>query len=155
MSVNYTTYNGYISPVTVNNAGAISSSSTVITNTITGSNYTGQLTAPSYSFQWTAPKHIVEFRDGNNNPIVTLENDGSVTWHQEDAVDEAAKAFGNSLSVSTEQKAGITQRVKDEIFDQVFHEIYQVFKDRDSITGEELRIAYESSKIFRKLRGDK
>ena len=154
MSVNYTSYNGYISPITVNTTGTIGRT-TVTTNTVSTTGHVGNFSAPSYSFQWTPPKHIVEFRDGNGNPIVTLENDGSVTWHQENAEDEAVKAFGNLLTISVEQKASVTQRVKDEIFDQVFHEIYQVFKDRDSITGEELRIAYESSKIFRKLRGDK
>lgn len=147
---------------TVSSGPSISNSSTSIGPvTNVGGNYTtislpqaGAIIGSSgYTFSWNPPSYITQFCDHSGKKIVTLENDGSVTWHDTSKTDEAIQTFTGMLSITAEQKAQITERVKSEIFDQVFEEIYQVFKDRESISCEELRIAYESSKIFRKLQG--
>lgn len=145
-------YNIYTT--TINNT----STSTVTsgTNFTTTRNMSGTSTAigtNGYTFSWNPPSYILQFCDYNGKKVVTIENDGSVTWHDSSKIGEASDLLGAMMTISAEQKAGITARVKSEIFDQVFEEIYQVFKDKKTVSCEELRIAYESSKIFRKLQG--
>ena len=145
-------YNIYTTTFNNTGIGALTSG----TNFTTTRNMSGTSTATGtngYTFSWNSPPYITQFCDHTGKKVVTLENDGSVTWHDTSKTDEAIQNFGNMLTIAAEQKSQITERVKSEIFDQVFEEIYQVFKDKESISCEELRIAYESSKIFRKLQG--
>ena len=139
MSYNYTFNN---SGVYTNTSTNISTSTATGTFTLPTTNYIFQSYQSSYQ-----SSYIIEYKDSSGKPIVTLENDGSVTWHDTNKFGEAEKMFSDMIVVSAENAAKITERVKSEIFDQVFEEIYQVFMNKESI------IAYESSKIFRKLRG--
>jgi len=107
-----------------------------------------------FSFNYVPPPHIITF-SGNNGTIVTLNKDGTVTWAQDITVDEAAEAFGKSLSLGAEVAVGITAGVKCRMRDSVFNDLIQLAKEKGSLNAEELTYLLQASKIVEKLKGAK
>jgi hypothetical protein len=99
---------------------------------------------------------VISVRGGpTNDEIVRLNRDGSVTWAQEINIDEAAKAFAQSISVGAELAAGITQTVKYKMRDSVFEDIINIAREKGSLTADDLTYLLEASKIVEKLKGPK
>lgn len=100
----------------------------------------------------TQPTHIISVKSSAGQPVVTLNQDGTVTWAAGVEVNEAAEMFSQMLTLSVESKASITARVKRDIRDQVFEEIIEISKLSGSLTTDELTYMLESSKIIEKLK---
>ena len=105
-------------------------------------------------FTMTLPNNIVIFsKPSNNQEIVRLNIDGSVTWASEIDIDAAAEAFGQSLQMGAEMKAGISKSVKLRMRDSVFEDLIGIAKEKGSLTAEDLTYMLEASKIVEKLKG--
>lgn len=105
-------------------------------------------------FAMTPPAHIITFsKPSTNQEIVKLNLDGSVTWANGIDVDAAAEAFGQSLQLSAEMKAGISKSVKLKMRDSVFEDLINIAKEKGSLTAEDLTYLLEASKIVEKLKG--
>ena len=85
--------------------------------------------------------------------IVRLNTDGTVKWSNGINIDEAAEAFGKSLSIGVEMKAGITTRVKHEMRDSVFADLIEIAKEKGNLSVDDLTYLLEASKIVEKLKG--
>jgi len=85
--------------------------------------------------------------------IVTLNKDGSVTWHDEININEAADAFAKSLSLGAEHMAGITQGVKQRMRDSVFNDLIEIAKEKGSLSADDLTYLLSAAKIMEKLKG--
>ncbi len=104
------------------------------------------------------PSPIVTFyTSGANgrNEVVRVTPEGKVVWANGINVDEAAAAFGNSLSLGTEIAAGITNKVKREMRDSVFADLINLARENGSLTDIDLTNFWEASKIMEKLTGGK
>jgi hypothetical protein len=84
-----------------------------------------------------------------------LNLDGSVTWPNGIEIDEAAEAFGKSLQLGAEMRAGINKSVKLKMRDSVFEDLISIAKEKGSLTAEDLTYLLEASKIVEKLKGGK
>jgi hypothetical protein len=105
-------------------------------------------------FTMTPPTNIVTFsKPSTNQEIVKLNVDGSVTWANGIDVDAAAEAFGQSLQIGAELRAGITKTVKLKMRDSVFEDLINIAKEKGSLTAEDLTYLLEASKIVEKLKG--
>jgi hypothetical protein len=105
-------------------------------------------------FQQAPPTSIISlYGAGSSKEIVKLNLDGSVEWANGIDIDAAAEAFGRSLTLATEQKAGVNQRVKLEMRDSVFNDLINIAKEKGSLTAEDLTYLLEASKIVEKLKG--
>ncbi len=113
--------------------------------------WTGTFTYPSnYNIKATP----WSFMDSNGAIIVTLENDGSVEWaNDEIKITEAAEALSKSMQLGGELAAGITQGVKNRMRDSVFGELINIAKEKGSLTAEDLTYLLAASKIMEKLKG--
>lgn len=117
---------------------------------ITNSNFsvTGNITA-SASYQSSA----ISISSNAGKEIVRLNKDGTVTWNDTINVDEAAKAFSESISIGAEMSAGITYAVKQRMRDAVFDELIEMAKDKGSLTADDLTYLHKAAKIMDKLKG--
>lgn len=133
------------------------------TDTMIGAsgNYTGNYTmgaVGNYTSNYTigpasnTPADLIELKS-NGKEIVRLTRDGSVVWASHIDVDEAAKAFSESLTIGSEMAAGITQRVKVKMRDSVFNDIIEIAKEKGSLTAEDLTYLLQASKMMEKLKG--
>jgi hypothetical protein len=100
-----------------------------------------------------APTSSIITLSSSGKEIVRLNQDGTVTWANGIQVDEAAEAFGRSLTYSAELKAGITKRVKLEMRDSVFEDLIGIAKEKGSLTVDDLTYLLAASKIVEKLKG--
>lgn len=108
------------------------------------------------STTWTIPNHKMSpliINGQGNTELVRLNHDGTVTWADTINVDEAAKAFGQVLTLSVENSAGLTYAVKQRMRDTVFEEIISMAKDRGSLTADDLTYLHQAAKIIDKLKG--
>lgn len=101
-----------------------------------------------------APPNIITL-NSQSKEIVRLNHDGSVTWNSEINVDEAAEAFGRSISLGAEISAGLTKQVKLRMRDSIFEDLISIAKDKGSLSAEDLTYLLEASKIVEKLKGGK
>lgn len=133
---------------------------------LNGSNYSGISTSVYNGTSWITPHNtsstisslsgsIVLNSSSNNKEIVRLNADGSVQWNDNVDVDDAAKAFGESLKIGAEMAAGITESVKRSIRDTIFEEMIEIAKEKGSLTPDELTYMYKATKIMDKLKGAK
>lgn len=99
------------------------------------------------------PPDIIKFTNYHGQEIVKMDSEGVVTWANGIDVNEAAEAFGRSLSLGAEFKAGLTERVKRNMRDSVFEDIITIAKEKGSLTAEDLTFLLQSSKIMEKLKG--
>lgn len=105
-------------------------------------------------FQQVPPTSIISFYSQNSSQeIVKLKLDGSVEWANGVDIDAAAEAFGKSLILGAEQKAGITHSVKLKMRDSVFEDLINIAKEKGPLTAEDLTYLLEASKIVEKLKG--
>ncbi len=132
---------------------------TVSTATIHSNTTTTQLTgtgaagiSTSYNIGTTTNSTIV-FNNSNNQEIVRLNKDGSVTWANDINVDEAATAFSRSLQLGAERCAGITQGVKQRMRNTIFEEMIELAKIKGSLNADDLTYMYSAAKIMDKLKG--
>jgi len=98
------------------------------------------------------PSPII-INSSNNKEVVRLNPDGSVTWNKEINIDEAARAFAESLRVGAELASGITEGVKRRMRDSVFEDLIAVAKEKGSLTADDLTYLLQASKIVEKLKG--
>jgi len=91
----------------------------------------------------------------NNTEIVRLNNDGTVSWANGINVDAAAEAFSQSIILSTEMKANITQKVKEELKIDIIKELCAFIKENDINNKDELIYYLESAIIMDTLKGRK
>ena len=174
-----------ISNIKMNPAGQITGNITNIgmpTSNVTSYNYTTAMTAPGYipgtittamggvpstgyygginmggvAMQAPISKDLIKF----NNPttskeIVRVTNEGKVVWNEEIDIDAAAEAFSRSISMGTELKAGITEKVKRDMRDSVFEDIIEIAKQKGSLNAEDLTYLLQAAKIMEKLKGGK
>lgn len=119
----------------------------------TGNIMTNYTTSAMNSISISQPPNVISIRGPNNKAIVTIENDGSVTWAGDINIDEAAEAFGRALSLSVEMRAGITSAIKSRIRDSVFEDLISIARDKGSLTAEDLTYLLRSSKIIENLKG--
>lgn len=124
--------------------GAGTSTSNIMTN------YT---TSAMNSISISQPPNVMSIRSPNGKDIVTIENDGAITWADTIDVDAAAKAFGQVLTLSVEMRLGITTAVKSRIRDSVFEDLISIAQDKGSLTAEDLTYLLRSSKIMENLKG--
>jgi len=108
--------------------------------------------------QWVIPNtqsfsSVITISGPNSNEIVRLNRDGTVVWANGIHVNEAAAAFGKTLSIGGELAAGITDAVKRRMRDAVFEEIISIAKEKGSLTEEDLTYFWQSAKIVDKLKG--
>lgn len=87
--------------------------------------------------------------------IVKVKPDGSVEWASGINIDEAAEAFGKSLSLGTEIAAGISKKAKMAMRDSVFEDLIGIAKEKGALTAEDLTYLLQASKIMEKLKGGK
>ena len=113
-------------------------------------NYT---TSAMNSISISQPPNVMSIRSPNGKDIVTIENDGTITWADTIDVDAAAEAFGQVLTLSVEMRAGITNTVKSRIRDSVFEDLISIAQDKGSLTAEDLTYLLRSSKIMENLKG--
>lgn len=92
---------------------------------------------------------IFTFR-GDNSDIVSVNRDGSITWHTDIDINSAAEAFSKVLRIGTEIAAGIKAGVRKEIRNEIFQELIEISKDKE-ITTEELTFLLNSKIIIEKL----
>lgn len=120
-----------------------------------GAGYAGAINIPSSTFTYSipAPKNIIALHGDNNQEIVRLNRDGSVTWADEIKVDEAAESFARALTYSAEIKAGVTKGVKLRMRDSVFETLINIAKEKGPLSADDLTYLLESSKIIEKLKG--
>ena len=85
---------------------------------------------------------------------VRLNTDGTVTWPNGINVDAAAKAFGDVLSLGAEYAAGLSQKIKNDIRDQVYKELIEECKTKEFLSVDDLTYLQEASKIVNKLKGE-
>ena len=130
--------------------GTMAGSGGGVGTSITTSNY---VTNTMNSITMLQPPNVISIKGLNNKDIVTIENDGTVTWAGDIDVDEAAEAFGRVLSLSTEMRSGITSGVKSRIRDSVFEDLISIAQDKGSLTAEDLTYLLRSSKIIENLKG--
>jgi len=104
------------------------------------------------SFTITPPNHIITL-SSNNQEIVRLNLDGSVTWANGVNIDAAAESFGQSLQMGAEMRAGVSKAVKLRMRDSVFEDLINIAKEKGSLTAEDLTYLLEASKIVEKLKG--
>ena len=98
---------------------------------------------------------VVTFYNVNNNEIVRLNKDGTITWGNGINVDEAADAFSRSISIGAEMQSGITEGTKRRMRDSVFADLIEIAKEKGSLTADDLTYLLEASKIVEKLKGGK
>jgi hypothetical protein len=115
--------------------------------------YNGQVVFGNSSnmFSYSAHTHIMTLTTLSGKEIVRIEKDGTVKWADDVDINAAAQALSTALNISTEQKAQITQRVKQQIRDDVFNQIIDMAKVKGVLTADELTFMFESSKIIEKL----
>ena len=97
---------------------------------------------------------ILALFNSTGNMIVELHNDGSVTWDNEIDISEAAKALTEVLTLTAEQRAGVSTNVKLKMRDSVFNDLIQIAKEKGSLSAEDLTYYLEASKIVEKLKGE-
>lgn len=85
--------------------------------------------------------------------IVKLTNEGEVIWADGIKIDEAADAFSKSLSLGAEVRAGLTQKVKCNIRDNIFQDLIAIAKEKGALSTEDLTLMLEASKIIERLKG--
>lgn len=115
---------------------------------IIGSNY-----ASGYTISTQQPTSTIVFNNNNNQEIVRLNKDGSVTWANGINVDEAADAFSKSLQLGGERSVGITQGVKQRMRDTVFEEIIELARIKGTLNANDLTYMLSAAKIMDKLKG--
>jgi len=93
------------------------------------------------------------FNNNNNQEIVRLNKDGSVTWSKDVDVDAAADAFGKSLQLGAERSVGITQGVKQRMRDTIFEEMIELAKIKGSLNADDLTYMLSAAKIMDRLKG--
>ncbi len=122
-------------------------------NGVTGASWTSAIGSTA-GYQASTPNPMV-LSDNKSQEICRIEPDGKVIWANGIDVDEAAEAFSRSISIGTERKAGITERVKCEIRNAIFEEIIAIAKEKGSLTSDDLTLMLEATKIMEKLKGIK
>jgi hypothetical protein len=130
-------------------AGASSGGGAIGTGNIMPSYTTAAINGISIS----QPPNVMSIRAPNGKDIVTVENDGTITWADTINIDEAAEAFGQVLTLSVEMRSGITSAVKSRIRDSVFEDLISIAQDKGSLTAEDLTYLLRSSKIIENLKG--
>jgi hypothetical protein len=118
-------------------------------------NSAGMIGGSNGMFAQAPPTHIIAFSKPSSQEIVRLNLDGSVTWPNGIEIDEAAEAFGKSLQLGAEMRAGINKSVKLKMRDSVFEDLISIAKEKGSLTAEDLTYLLEASKIVEKLKGGK
>lgn len=112
---------------------------------------------PTVTSAWwsNAQSHtdVISLFGENKQEIVRISNAGEVIWGDGINVTDAAKAFGRSLRLGTEQAAKITYNVKQQMRDAVFEELISMAKEKGSITSEDLTYLHQAAKIMDKLKG--
>ena len=109
----------------------------------------------SFTYGYSKPNNIISLSDYFGKLIVTLNNDGSVTWAQGIEIDEAADAFARSLTLSSEQVSGISKSVKARMRDTIFEELIDIAKEKGSLNSDDLTYLLKAAKIMEKLKGDR
>jgi len=135
-------------PGSIGYPGTISAANTSTSNIMT--NYT---TSAMNSIFISQPPNVMSIRAPNGKDIVTIENDGTITWADTIDVDAAAESFGQVLALSVEMRAGITSAIKSKIRDSVFEDLISIAQDKGSLTAEDLTYLLRSSKIIENLKG--
>lgn len=133
----YTSGAGVFSASTITNA-------TINANTINPTSYIG-----------SGYQSNLIFNSSNNQEIVRLNADGTITWANGYQVDEAAEHFGKMLKVGAEMAVGITARVKRDMRDSVFEDLIEIAKSKGALSAEDLTYLLNASKIVEKLKGGK
>jgi hypothetical protein len=106
-------------------------------------------------FTMASPPDILTISNGGKE-IVRLNKDGTVTWaNNEIKIDEAMEAFAQTLGMSAEMAAGVTNSVKLRMRDSVFEDLISIAKEKGPLSAEELTYLLSASKIVEKLRGAK
>ena len=119
-----------------------------------GSTYTYASPAPTtYTLQQVSPTLLSLFNK-HNGEIVRLNCDGTVSWSNGIDIDAAASALGSALTLSAENQAGITDRVRRDIRNDVYTDLINVATKKGPISAEELTYLLESSKMYEKLKGN-
>ena len=154
----------YLPPLTAVQAAA-QSSQYVISNSGVGAigaiaqntntYLTGAIPGSYYNITSMPNAGVISFHGINNQEIVRLNKDGSVTWANGIDEDEAAKAFSRSMSQGAELSAGITYAVKQRMRDAMFEEMIEMANTKGSLTAEDLTYLHQAAKIMDKLQGIK
>ena len=116
--------------------------------------YNNNLQTGNITFH-TPKSSLLSISDTNNKELVRMDNDGTVIWGSTMNIDEAAEAFGKTLTLGAEISAGITKRVKLEMRDSVFNDLIDIAKEKGSLTADDLSYLLKASKIVEKLKGGK
>lgn len=121
--------------------------STNIFTTNVGTYSNGTIGASSYH-----PTSYIFTATNNGKEIVRLNLDGTVVWADGIDVDAAAEAFAQSLTIGSEIRAGITERVKLKIRDSVFNDIINIAKEHGALSAEDLKMILDASRIVERLK---
>ncbi len=98
---------------------------------------------------------IFSLYDSSSKELMRVNRDGSVTWHDDIKIDEAAEAFGKAINLGSEISSGITENVKRKMRDSVFEDLISIAKEKGSLNAEDLTYLLQASKIVEKLKGGK
>ena len=96
---------------------------------------------------------LVTFNDTDNNEIVRLNKDGTITWANGINIDEAAESFGKVVALGAEMRSGITAGTKRRMRDSVFADLIKIAKEKGSLTADDLQFILDGAKIMEKLSG--
>lgn len=152
MSNNYPYINPQGTFTSSGTQGTFTSSSIVNNNVITSPVITANSASTIYGTYNSVSNIPIAAYSNQGKEIVRLEKDGQVKWAADINVDEAAEAFARSIALGAEMVAGINQRVKIEIKNQVFEEIISIAQEKGSLTAEDLTYLLRASKIVEKLK---
>ena len=118
--------------------------------------YPGIGSSAQHSSGITVSNHqssCISVKNANNQEIVRLNKDGSITWDNGIDIDAAADAFSKSLQLGAERSAGITHGVKQRMRDIVFEELIQLARIKGTLDVTELTYIHSAAKIMDKLKG--
>jgi len=74
----------------------------------------------------------------NNEKVVTLGTDGTITWHKEYDIDAAASAFGKCLQWGLSEHMGLDSVPRTIIINSIFDGLIARVKEQGSLTLEDL-----------------
>lgn len=143
------TTNNVIHPIIPPDAHAVHSGAVSSTYYTIGPNIKNlNVTSTAYNVSYNS---TIIYR--NNEKILSIDENGNIVWGQGIKIDKTAEDLANSLALSLELKAGITQKIKLEMRDSVFESLINIAKMQGALTANDLTYLLEASKIVEKLRG--
>lgn len=98
------------------------------------------------------PPNDISIRSGNKE-IVKITSSGEVIWADGIKMDEAAKAFSDSIYVGLEMKSGITEATKSRVRNAVFEELIEIADEQGgSISSEDLKYFLKANIMVDKIK---